>query len=94
MIEHERESEKKVSAKTKFVLSLGVFAMFLGFILSILISLLAYSGIMTYINRDSYSYFTSQYSKYCYGVGDVAPEMKTIQYFRTLQECGKPLYGE
>lgn len=91
MYEHEKTTQKKISARTKWNIKSWFFSMalFLILVAIILIALLVHD----YIVQDAYRYVTSEYSKYCYGVGDTNPNMKVLTYFKTLKECGKPLFG-
>lgn len=92
MIEHERTSNKTVAAKTKLILTAWFmgFIAFLFFVFVVVVSFFVYDS----VNNKPNKYVTSRYSDYCYHVGQEVPSMKTRMYFRTLAECGKPVYQE
>jgi hypothetical protein len=59
--------------------------------LLILIILLAMFMFTTYSIVDSYRFVSSKYSKYCYNSRDVNKNIKDRLYYKTLEECNKPL---
>lgn len=40
---------------------------------------------------DSFKFVSSKYSKYCYNSDRVNQNIKDRLYYKTLEECGKPL---
>lgn len=56
-----------------------------------LIILVAMCMFVTYSIVDSYKFVSSEYSKYCYNSDKVNKNIKDRLYYKTLEECGKPL---
>ena len=56
----------------------------------ILISIIIMSSIFI-STVESREYTSSKYSKYCYFKGEENKNIKTKVYYKTLEECKKPL---
>lgn len=60
--------------------------------LVIIISLVFSLLLVSYLIISQYTFVTGKYSKYCYHVGETNKNIKDRLYFKTLEECNKPLY--
>ena len=58
--------------------------------LIIIVLFLAFLGLGLSIN-SSRNFVTSKYSKYCYNIGKENHNIKIKIYYKTLEDCGKPL---